>query len=118
MLPPVFQTLQASAAVTALVSDRVFGAQEAPQGVAKPYLTWFCVSAAPENNLSNTPPVDRVTVQIDVFSLTESQAWTLAEAVRDAIEPYAHMVGMPVHERDAETRAFHFALEFDWWLSR
>ena len=42
----------------------------------------------------------------------------LAEAVRDAIEPYAHMTGMPIDQREQETGLFWIAMDFDWFNDR
>lgn len=42
----------------------------------------------------------------------------LAKAVRDAIEPYAHMVAIPFNSRDTETRLYRMTLQFDWWHHR
>ena len=86
--------------------------------MTKPYITWFVVTIAPENNLSGLPPVDAIPVQVDCWHQTDSGIEQLAEAVRDAIEPYAHMTGMPVNLREPETKLYRIALEFDWWLSR
>lgn len=42
----------------------------------------------------------------------------LAQAVRDAIEPRAHMTGMPVNLREPDSRLFRIALTFDWFVDR
>lgn len=121
MLPPVFQTLKASSAVKAIVGTnppRIYRHGSAPQDTTKPYITWFVVSGLPENNLSDLPPVDAITVQVDCWHPTDAGIESMAEAVRDAIEPYAHMTGMPVNLREPETKLYRIALEFDWWLSR
>lgn len=121
MLPPVFQTLKASADVKAIVGTnppRIYRHGVAPQDVTKPYITWFLVSGTPENTLSETPATDRMSVQVDCWHLTDSGVETLAQAVRDAIEPNAHMTGIVLNERDAETKLFRLALGFDFWPAR
>lgn len=122
MLPPVFQTLKASAAVKNIVGQnppRIYRHGAAPQGVDKPYITWSVVGAAPANNLTSTPPIDAYTVQVDCWHQTDAGIETLAEAVRDAIEPVAHMTGIPVNQRElSDTKLYRIALQFDWWTPR
>jgi hypothetical protein len=121
MLPPVFQALKASTAVKAIVGTnppRIYRHGAAPQDTTKPYVTWFVVVGTPENTLSETPGVDRVQVQIDAWHQTDTGVVALATAIRDAVEPTAHMVGYPVDQREFETKLFHMALTFDWFLSR
>jgi hypothetical protein len=38
--------------------------------------------------------------------------------VRNAIEPYAHMTGAPIDQRDADTKLWRMALQVDWWMPR
>ena len=121
MFPPVFAALKASAAVKNIVGTnppRIYRHGSAPQDTAKPYLTWFIVTGTPENNLSDLPPVDRVQIQINCWHQTDSGIELLVLAVRDAIEPLAHMVGSPVDLREPETKLYHMALTFDWFVDR
>lgn len=120
MLPPIFAILRASAAVQGIVGDppAVFGHGSAPQQNLKRYVTWFVVADAPENNLSDPPPTDRVTVQLDCWHDTDAGVEALATAVRDAMEAVAHMTGVVVNNRDTETKLFRIALQFDYWLDR
>jgi hypothetical protein len=120
MLPPIFQTLQASPTVTALVANRIFRHGSAPQDVVtvRPYVTWQLVSAIPANTLSELPSIDNNTIQVDCWSEIDAQVETLAEAVRDAIEPYAHMTGILIDSRETDTKLFRISLQFDWWKFR
>lgn len=120
MLPPVFATLRASSAVVALLGDppRVYRHGDAPQDGPRPYVAWSLISNLPENNLSDLPPVDHQVIQVDCWSKTDQEVEQLAIAVRDAIEPHAHMTGMPVNERERDTKLYRISLQFDWWLSR
>jgi uncharacterized protein DUF3168 len=123
MLPPIKTRLETSAAVVAAVgtgsTGKIFRNGEAPQGLRDTaYITWFVVADTPENNLSDTPPTDRVTVQADIYHPTDAGCNALAKAVRDCIEPVAYMTGAPVNHRDRETRLYRRALQFDWWLDR
>lgn len=118
MLPPVFQTLKASAAVKDIVGTnppRIYRHGAAPQNTDKPYITWQLISGVPENNLSDLPPVDRQSVQVDCWHQTDSGIETLADAVRDAIEPVAHMTAAITDLREPETRIFRISLAFDFF---
>ena len=121
MLPPVFQALKASAAVKAIVGTnppRIYRHGNAPEDASKPYITWFVVSGVPENNLSDLPPVDRVTVQIDCCHQTDGGIEVMAESVRDACEPSAHMTSIIFDGREIESKLYRIALQFDWFLDR
>lgn len=118
MLPPIYPTLSASPSVSAIVGTRIYPHADAPQDVAAPYVTWFLAGGSPEITLSEPPPVDRMTVQIDCWHNTSAGVIALAESVRVAIEPHAHVTGYPINARDAETQLYRFGLQLDWWLSR
>jgi hypothetical protein len=121
MLPPVFARLKASSAVRAFVGTspaRIYRHGDAVQDGARPYITWALVSGVPENQLSGTPTTDRMTVQVDCWHQTDKGVEEMADAVRDAIEPYAHMTSMPVDLREPETKLYRMTLEFDWFNDR
>lgn len=126
MLPPVFALLKASTDVKTIVGTnppRIYRHGSAPQRpdnlpLDQPYVTWFVAAGDPENHLSGTPPTDRIVVQVDCWHQTDSGIELLARAVRDALEPHAHMTGIPVDLREPETRLFRLSLQFDWWVSR
>jgi len=121
ILPPVFQALKASTAVKNIVGTnppRIYRHGVAPQDVTKPYVTWFVVTGVPENHLSGTPTTDRISVQVDCWHQTDQGVDTLAEAVRDAAEPSAHMTGIIINEREAETKLYRIAMQFDWFWPR
>ena len=120
MLPPVYATLAADSGILDLLGDppRISRHGRAPQDSARPYVTWGLVVGVPENTLSEAPGIDRCTVQVDCWSLDSSDAVELAQAVRDVIEPEAHMTAVIVDEREAGTKLYHIAMQFDWFLSR
>ena len=118
MLPPIYPTLSAWPAVSAIVGTRIYPHADAPQDVTAPYVTWFMAGGAPVNTLSDPPLVDQMTVQIDCWHNTSAGVIALAESVRDAIEPHAHITGYPINARDAETQLYRFGLQLDWWLYR
>jgi hypothetical protein len=121
MYPPIFATCAASAAVKTLIGSspvRLYPFGEAPQGVALPYVVWQTVYGAPENVISGTPSVDSYSLQVDVYAETGASARSVAEALRDAIEPAAHIVGWRGESRDRETQHYRFSFDVDWWVER
>lgn len=123
MLPPVFQTLKASAAVKAIVGQnppRIYRHGSAPQRpdnlpLSDPYITWSLVFGGPENNLSDASPTQRNTVQIDCWHQSDAGVDLLADAVRDAVEPVAHITGVIINEREPESRLYRIGIEADFW---
>lgn len=118
MLPPVAQTLSDSSALVALVGNRIYRHDRAPQKPDRPYVTWYLLSGEPTNTLSEVPGIDRLTIHIDCWHTEDRGIVALATAVRDAIEPYAHCTVIPINEREAETKLYRISLQFDWWLNR
>jgi hypothetical protein len=127
MFPQVFQTLKASAAVKAIVGStnpRIYRHGEAPQQIINPgtpnatplpYVTWILVSGVPENNLSDPPPVDRQSVQVDCWHASDAGIETLADAVRAALEAVTHVTDAQSFARDPETRRFRVSISADFW---
>lgn len=124
MLPPVFETLKASPAVLNILGGgrpRIYRHGLAPDDVVAPYITWQLIAGTPENHLSGTPTTDRMTLQVNCWypeTNGDKGIVTLAEAVRDAIEPVAHMTAIVVDQQEPETRLYWMALEFDWFNDR
>lgn len=112
MLPPIYSTLANDGAVAALVATRIYRHGRAPQNVVAPYITWS-VFGSPENAFDG-PDNDRIRVQVDCWSDDDAQVEALATAVRDAIEPHAHMT---LFENEAGDR-FRMLMQFDWIASR
>ena len=118
MLPPIYTILSTNTAVKNIVSTRIYPHGDAPQDVARPYVTWFLVADAPENNLSELPDIDRQAVQIDIWAESGSAAVQLASAVRNAIEPHAHVTNIALNGREPETGLYRFAIQIDYWITR
>lgn len=118
MFPNIFQALKSDPSVFALVNTRIYRHGDAPQDVTKPYVTWFSVSGTPENNLSDPPPTDRWSIQVDCWSASDTGVETLAEAVRNALETMGHVTGLIINEREAETRLYRIAFQVDVWQNR
>lgn len=118
MLPPVYSTLRASSALVAVVGDRIGRHGEIQQDASRPYITWQLVTGIPENELSDVPDTDMWQVQINCWHQTDAGVVELAKLVRDAVEPYAHVTGFPVDQREPDSRLYWIAIQTDWWLNR
>lgn len=88
------------------------------QNVALPYLTWQTITGQPENYLDDLPDIDQTRVQIDVWAATGAAVETLAQSVRDALEPHGYMISFGTTDQDPDTDAFRFSMDFDFWTPR
>lgn len=125
MIPPVLPILAADSVVTGIIGDdpvRFYPHGRAPQSVQAPYVSWFVISGNPQNVLDEIPRVDRLDIQVDCWSDNKGtgsqQVQELAKAVRDAIEPYAHMTGIVIDGIDPDTQRYRIGLQFTFWEDR
>ncbi|MDH0337642.1 hypothetical protein A7D27_11605 [Pseudomonas sp. 1D4] len=121
MFAPIFAVCAASPAVlAALGADpvRLYPFGEAPEGVAKPYATWQGIGGGPENNINQAPEIDRFALQVDVFADSAASARESARALRDAIEPHAHITSWSGESRDPATGSYRYSFDVDWWVER
>lgn len=121
MYPPVFSVVAADAGVQSALGTnpvRVYPFGEAPDGVGFPYAVWQIVSGGPENYISNAPDLDTYIVQIDVYGLTPTGVRAAAEALRDAIEPVAHIVAWRGESRDVESGSFRYSFDVEFMTDR
>lgn len=122
MIPPVFEVLSASATVKAHLGTppkmRLFPFGEATQDTIKPYATWQLISGVPANYLNQRPDMDDFRAQIDVWALTQSSAIAVAQAIRDAIEPHAHIVNAGNTTRDPETKNYRYMIDVEFFTER
>lgn len=121
MFPPVFQTVAADSDCQTnlgVTPTRFYPFGEAPTGVAKPYAVWSVVTGSPENYINEVPDFDTWAIQIEVFAETADAARDAAEALRNAVEPEAHVVAWRGESRDVETRLYRYSFDVDWMVSR
>lgn len=121
MNPPVFTLLQAASGVTAVLGTaplRVYPGGQVPENTAYPYATYAVYNGNPNNNMDQAPLSDVIGTQIDIWSKTYGLALSAATAIRDALEPAAHMTGFSGPDRDDETRYYRVILEFDFFTER
>lgn len=121
MFPPIFQVCSADAGVKASLGNspvRLYPFGEAPDGVLKPYAVWQTLGGSPENYISQRPDIDMFSLQVDVYADTSTAARNAAKALRDAIEPSAHITRWNGEERDTETKNYRVSFDVDWWTPR
>lgn len=121
MNPPLFTILNASAPVKALLGTsplRVFPWGEAPPAVTKPYAVYAVFNGLPENTMDQTPLLDNLGTQINVYGVSVASCQSAAEAIRDALEPEAHMVNFSNPVPDTETKLFLARMDFDFFTER
>jgi|SRR5690625_2584863 len=121
MYPPIFSIVSKSAAVkSAFGTDpiRIYMFGLAPEGVKHPYAVWQIVGGSPENYLNETPNIDLFSVQIDVYGASVTAVRNGARALRDSIEPHAHVVSWRGESKDVETNLYRSSFDVDFWTDR
>jgi hypothetical protein len=124
MFPPLFDTVKANAGVQAMFghSPRIYPHGMAPDKASTqygvPYAVFQIISGTPENYIGNLPDADEFTTQIDVYAETVADAANGARALRDAIEPVAHVVGWRGQFKDVDTQLFRYSFAVDWQTDR
>lgn len=121
MNPPLFTLLNESTPVKTLLGSnplRVFPWGSAPQDVAKPYAVYAVYNANPENYLGQAPDIDNKGTQINIYASTSASLESCFDAIRNALEPHAHMTSFASPDRDSETNLYSARMEFDFWNER
>lgn len=121
MIAPIFPVCSASAEVNALIGgDRLrlypFGLQD--DVVVYPYAVWQNITGEPENYLGQRPDADAFTLQVDVYADTPDEVIAVAQALRDAIEPHAHITRWGDQTRDESTKRYRYSFDVDWIVLR
>lgn len=118
---PIFSTLKAASAVTALIGSnpcRCYPAGEADQGVARPYVTYQQISGNPENYLNAAPDIDGSTTQVDCYGETLASARNTFTACRNALQAIGHVVSVRETGREAETNLYRVSFDVDVYVNR
>lgn len=121
MNPDLFEILKSSPAVTNLLGSnplKVFPFGRAPQKVSLPYAVYSVYNANPENYLDRVPDIDNKGTQIDIFASNAEDLKSCFDAIRDALEPHAHMTSFSTSDQDADTNLYPCRMEFDFWDER
>lgn len=120
MYPPLFEIAVADAGVLSEFGTsptRIYTVEAEP-GAQYPYAVAKTIFGAPENNLGDVPDIDNWVVQVEVFAKTIPQLRSAAEALRDALEPSAHITAWSGESRDFLTRAFKYSFTVEFWSNR
>lgn len=121
MYPPIFTLLKAAAGVTAIIGTapcRAYSFGNAPDLVAKPYMTWQAVGGNPENYLKDAPNIDRYSLQVDCWALTDTEARALALAARDALQGDSYITSWTGESRDPDTKNYRYSFDVDFYVNR
>lgn len=121
MFAPIFQVVAASAQVTAVLGTapvRFWPFGKASENPALPYAVWQQVAGSPENYINQVPDLDSYTLQVDVYASTGTSARAAAKALRDAIEPHAHIVAWRGESEETETKLIRISFDVDWLVPR
>lgn len=121
MFAPVFKTLS-TPGVTTIVDDRIYSSGRAPQGVIKPYITWFVVNGSPDNHLSGPPISDDDLVQIDCYAGPgddqEAICLAIAKQVRAALDDAGQSNRVIINHREADTGLFRIGIQTNFLYNR
>lgn len=81
----------ADATVSGLVGTRMYS-DTLPQNATLPAITYFVVDTVPSETLTAIANVSKARIQIDCYAATRTDANSLGDAVRLALELYNHTV--------------------------
>ncbi|SDI77626.1 Protein of unknown function [Pseudomonas flavescens] len=121
MYPPIFETAIASDAVLATLGSsptRLYTFGDVPEGVIHPYAVWQTIGGAPKNYLDGRPDIDLFTLRVRVYGDTIDSIRQVAAALRDAIEPQAHITRWRSERKDTETGYYCLSFDLDWQVDR
>lgn len=122
MVPDIYPILSNNSAVAALLCDssicRIVPFGEAQEKIDYPYVTWFVPDGTPWNTLAKVPQGDELLTQVDIWGKTAASALDVAAAVRDALEPHAHMIGVGSMQKDPDTKTYRVRLDFNFFTER
>mgnify|MGYP003393032592 CR=1 FL=1 len=123
MYPAIFPAVRDNAACVALLKSgtgpiRFYQFGHADQNTPRPYAVWQRVGGFPENYLGETPDIDVYSLQVDVYAGSADSARTVASALRDAIEPVAHITAWLGESLDTATKSWRFSFQCDFWTPR
>lgn len=120
MWPPLQSTVYNHAPARALLGSNpfrfyLFGKiPETPGASELPYVAWQVINGSPENYLNRVPDMDEMTLQVDVYGQDQAQVTAASVAVRDAIEPKAHITFWRNMGQDPDTKLYRFTFVLDW----
>ena len=114
--------LQASAALAALVGDRITPAVR-EEGIAPPAVTYVLIAADPIMNLDGMDGALRnFRVQVDAWARAHSDAMAMADAIRARMDVAATtftsvVLTTLIEDYDPDARLYRRGQEFSCWYS-
>ncbi|TKU71469.1 DUF3168 domain-containing protein [Citrobacter sp. wls710] len=121
MIAPIFIVCAARPTVVALLGGdtlRLYPFGQHDDNLVYPYVVWQNITGSPENYLAQRPDADFFTLQVDAYADTVDEVIAVAAALRDAIEPHAHITRWGGQERDPETKRYRYSFDVDWIVNR
>lgn len=113
----VQQTYEASAALVAIVGDRIVQGLM-PQTYTRPYLIWFVATSVPDNTLSERPQRDDARIQTDIYAASQTDARAAKDAALYAAESIGHVVFGPWESYEPETKLYRWSFDLEIWNPR
>lgn len=121
MYPPAFEIASADAGVQAVLGTspvRFWPFGQAPQNETRPYAVHQLVYGSPENTLSCPPDIDNYGLQVDAYAKTASAARSVAEALRNAFQLSANIVGYDGEDWESSTGLYRVGFTVEFWTNR
>ncbi|MEG2445386.1 MAG: DUF3168 domain-containing protein [Acinetobacter sp.] len=113
---PIYKTLKANAAVTALLGDdlRVYE-DVAPENSIVPYAVWQELSGQSYNHLDNAPAdFDDVMFQVMVYDTNAKNAYAVRDVVRKALELSCFVLNPRISNIDPVTKQYVRGFDANW----
>lgn len=123
MVPPIYPVCLAYGPLRAVLDDAAGELKLYPFGLAPdepgyPYATWQTIGGEPSNTLACRPDSDKWSIQVNVWGMESADVRAVVEQIRDAIEGVSYIVRWGNQSRDAETLAFGYDFDVDWFTHR
>lgn len=121
MNPPIFPLILADTACKAILGEnptRFYPWGRVPQNSKKPYAVYTVYNAIPENYLGDLPDIDNKGTQVNIYADRPDDIDTAYTAIRNALEPHAHMTSFSSFDPDNQTDLYNMRMEFDFWDPR
>jgi hypothetical protein len=94
----IYGILSATAAVTALVSTRIYP-NNVPQNVIMPYISYTIVSTEPTVTKDVISPLDTIRISLDIYSVNYDTSQQIGAAVRKALDGYKGTINLQAVQR-------------------
>jgi hypothetical protein len=105
----LFQRLQNSAALTALVANRVRNGP-LPEGETLPAITFEYIADTPQNTLNGDTGASRSRYTINAWANTYAQAQELRKAIQAEMSDRPRLALVPLHNH--KDRLYRFAIDY------